>query len=231
MAERLDKLLANTGRWSRSEAKAVIRAGRVTAAGQTVTAPESKWEPGDVQVDGQGLGNTGFTYLMLHKPQGVVSATNDKRERTVLDLLPPEYRGLFPVGRLDKDTEGLLLLTDDGPLAHALTSPRRHVDKVYRVTVTGALTEDDVGALRSGLRLGDGLDCLPAELVLTGDPCVGLLTLHEGKFHQVKRMMAALGKPVVALKRLSMGPLVLDEELKPGQFRALTPQERKALGV
>lgn len=230
MAERLDKLLANTGRWSRAEAKKVIRAGRVTAAGQVVTAPEGKWEPEEVTVDGESLGKKGLTYLMLYKPQGVVSATRDRRERTVLELLPEEYRGLFPVGRLDKDTEGLLLLTDDGPLAHELLSPRKHVVKVYRVTVAGELTGEDVWALSEGLTLGDGLRCRPAELRLTDDPQVGLLTLHEGKFHQVKRMMATLGKPVTALLRLSMGPLELDGALRPGQWRELTQGERESLG-
>lgn len=230
MAERLDKLLANTGRWSRAEAKKVIRAGRVTAAGQVVTASEGKWEPEEVAVDGESLVKKGLTYLMLYKPQGVVSATRDRRERTVLELLPEEYRGLFPVGRLDKDTEGLLLLTDDGPLAHELLSPRKHVAKVYRVTVAGELTGEDVRALSEGLALGDGLRCRPAELRLTDDPQVGLLTLHEGKFHQVKRMMAALGKPVTALLRLSMGPLELDGALRPGQWRELTQEERESLG-
>ena len=230
MAERLDKLLANTGRWTRSEARAVIRAGRVTAAGQAVTAPESKWEAGEIQVDGQPIGGGGFTYLMLNKPQGVVSATRDGRERTVLDLLPGQYRGLFPVGRLDKDTEGLLLLTDDGPLAHELLAPRKHVDKVYRVTVDGELDEGDVAALAAGLKLGDGLLCRPAELRLTERAQVGYLTLREGKFHQVKRMMATLGKPVTALKRVALGKLTLDDKLPPGGFRPLTNEERKALG-
>ncbi len=133
------------------------------------------------------------------------------------------------MGRLDKDVTGLVLLTNDGPLAHRLLSPRRHVDKVYEVTVAGTLTGEDASALNKGLTLADGTRCLPARLELTDDPAVGYLTLHEGKYHQVKRMMAALGKPVQALRRLSMGPLVLDAALCPGQWRLLTEEERAAL--
>lgn len=224
--ERLDKRLSAAG-WSRKEANALIRAGRVTVDGQVVTTPEAKFDPAaSVAVDGAPL-QEGCLYLMLHKPAGVVCATEDKRERTVLDLLPPELRGrgLFPVGRLDKDTTGLVLLTDDGDLGHRLTSPRHHVDKVYEVTVDGVLTEGDRAALTAGLLLGDGLQCQPAQLELLEEKNVGRLTIHEGKFHQVKRMMACLGKPVVALKRLSMGTLTLDAGSKEGEWRELTPEE------
>lgn len=224
--ERLDKRLSAAG-YSRKEAAAVIRAGRVRVDGAVVTVPETRVAPGAaITVDGAPL-QEGLSYVLLHKPAGVVSATEDPRERTVLDLLPQELRrrGLFPVGRLDKDVTGLLLLTDDGPLAHRLTSPRHHVDKVYEVTVDGAFTAEDVHALAAGLALGDGLRCLPAKLERTGQSNVARLTLREGKFHQVKRMMACLGKPVTALRRLSMGPLTLDEGLAPGEWRALTPEE------
>lgn len=228
--ERLDKRLSAAG-YGRREARELIRAGRVTAAGRVVLSPEEKL-PGEavIRVDGKAL-DEGFVYLMLHKPAGVVSATRDGREKTVLDLLPPELgrRELFPVGRLDKDVTGLLLLTDDGALAHRLLSPRRHVDKVYRVTVAGELTQRDREALAAGLTLGDGLACLPAELELTDDPAVGLLTLREGKYHQVKRMMACLGKPVKALERVAFGGVELDPALEPGRWRALTAEEIRRL--
>ena len=224
--ERLDKILSQAG-YSRREAKDLIAQGRVTVNGSPATKPETKLADTDaVAVDGAALAR-GYVYLMLHKPAGVVSATRDARERTVLDLLDDDLRRreLFPVGRLDKDVTGLLLLTDDGPLAHELLSPKKHVDKVYRVTVEGTLDETDRAKLAAGLVLGDGLACLPAHLELTEDPAVGLLTLREGKYHQVKRMMASLGKPVAELKRVAMGGLALDEGLEPGQWRFLTAGE------
>lgn len=225
--ERLDKLLANTGRWSRKEAHELIKAGRVRVEGAVAGAKDQKIPPeATVTVDGEPLGPTGPTWLMLHKPQGVVSSTEDPREQTVLSLLPEHFqrRGLFPVGRLDKDTTGLLLLTDDGPLAHTLLSPRRHVDKVYAVEVAGTLDRDDVAAFASGMTLSDGYICLPAVLELTG-PSQGLVTLREGKYHQVKRMCAARGKPVTRLERVRFGPLTLDAGLAPGRWRPLTGEE------
>jgi 16S rRNA pseudouridine516 synthase len=224
--ERLDKRLSAAG-YSRKEAAVLIRAGRVKADSAVVTVPETKLPGAAVlTVDGVPL-REGFLYIMLHKSAGVVTSTEDPWERTVLDLLPEELRrrGVFPVGRLDKDVTGLVLLTDDGPLGHRLTSPRHHVDKVYQVTVDGVLTKEDEAALTAGLVLGDGLRCLPARLERTGRGNVALLTLREGKYHQVKRMMACLGKPVTALKRLAMGPLTLDERLKPGEWRLLTKEE------
>lgn len=224
--ERLDKRLSAAG-YSRREAVALIRAGRVRADGAAVTAPEVKLGPEvEVTVDGETL-REGATYVMLHKPAGVVSATRDAREQTALALLPEALRrrGLFPVGRLDKDVTGLLLLTDDGALGHRLTSPRHHVDKVYEVTVAGSFGPEDEAALAAGLELGDGQRCLPAKLERTARANVALLTIREGKFHQVKRMMACLGKPVTALKRLSIGPLCLDEALTPGKWRFLTGDE------
>lgn len=228
--ERLDKLLSQAG-YGRREARELIRQGRVTVDGKVAVAPEVKCgEDARVAVDGAAI-SRGFTYIMLHKPAGVVSATRDEREHTVLELLPEALRrkALFPVGRLDKDVTGLLLLTDDGALAHDLLSPRRHVDKVYEVTVAGTLTGSDQAALAAGLELGDGQKCLPARLELTQRPEVGYLTLREGKFHQVKRMMACLGKPVVVLRRVSMGTLELDPSLAPGQWRELTREEREGL--
>ena len=231
--ERLDKLLASTGRWSRREVKELIRQGRVQADGVPVRRPEDKCDPAAacVTVDGQRVDCAPFVYLMLHKPAGLLSATQDRRQRTVLDLLPEHLRrrGLFPVGRLDKDTEGLLLLTNDGPLGHDLLSPRKHVDKVYYARVEGTVDREDAEALAGGMTLGDGLRCLPAGLEPLGDGSECLVTLREGKYHQVKRMLAARGKPVVYLKRLSMGPLRLDPALEPGEWRPLTREERAAL--
>ena len=229
--ERLDKRLAATGRWSRKEARELIRAGRVMVDGAPCRVPEAKVdEQAPVSVDGAAIPAHGMVYLMLHKPAGVVSSTVEPGERTVLDLLGEEYQniGLFPAGRLDKDTEGLLLLTNDGPLAHRLLAPKSHVDKVYYVEVDGALDQDDVLAAREGMTLGDGTVCLPAELELLSSNSAHI-TLREGKYHQVKRMLAARGKPVRALHRLSMGPLTLDGELKPGKWRFLTLQERTEL--
>lgn len=231
--ERLDKILSGTGRWSRREVKELVKAGRVTVDGVVAARPEDKLDrAAALAVDGEPVDGEKFTYLMLHKPGGVLSATEDPRQPTVLDLLPPHLRrlGLFPVGRLDKDTEGLLLLTNDGPLGHRLLSPKKHVDKVYFVRVAGTLDGADSAAFRAGMTLEDGLHCLPAELEVLEEPDTGLVTLREGKYHQVKRMLAARGKPVTYLKRLSMGPLALDPDLAPGAWRPLTREEREVLG-
>ena len=231
--ERLDKLLASTGHWSRKEVKEMIRQGRVRVNGVPARRPEDKCAPerDTLTVDGQRVDCAPFVYLMLHKPAGLLSATEDRRQKTVLDLLPEHLRrrGLFPVGRLDKDTEGLLLLTDDGPLGHDLLSPKKHVDKVYFAQVDGVVDQADAEALAQGMVLGDGLHCLPAGLEVLEDGRSCRVTLREGKYHQVKRMLAARGKPVRYLKRLSMGPLVLDPSLAPGDWRPLTGDEIEAL--
>lgn len=230
--ERLDKLLASTGLWSRSEVKELIRSRRVAVRGECALSAEQKCGPQDeICVDGQRVDCGGFVYLMLHKPAGVLSATEDPSQSTVLDLLPAQYRkkGVFPVGRLDKDTTGLLLLTDDGALAHRLLSPRRHVDKVYYARVDGVLDETDVRAFADGMTLGDGTRCMSAELELMEGGTACRVTLQEGKYHQVKRMLAARGKPVTALHRLSMGPLRLDPALEPGRWRPLTGEETRLL--
>lgn len=229
--ERLDKRLAGTGRWSRREVRDLCRAGRVRVDGTVVRRPEEKVEEtSQITVDGQPVELERQVWIMLHKPAGLVSATEDPREPTVLSLLPERFQrqGLFPVGRLDKDTEGLLLLTNDGALAHALLSPRRHVDKVYYVEVDGCLDEADEQAFREGMTLRDGLRCQPASLRRLG-PDRGEVTLREGKYHQVKRMLAARGKPVRYLKRIAFGPLVLDSSLEKGAWRALTEEEKAAL--
>lgn len=226
--ERLDKRLAATGQWSRKEAKDLIRAGRVQVCGQVCRSCEEKVEEATpVTVDGVAIGAHAPVYLMLHKPAGVVSATEDGRDKTVLDLLPEPYPslGLFPVGRLDKDTEGLLLLTNDGPLAHRLLSPRHHVDKVYYVQVDGILDEGDVEAVSEGICLRDGYQCLPGKLELLEDKTTAYITIREGKYHQIKRMMASRGKPVAYLKRIKFGGVELDPELEKGSWRALTQGE------
>ena len=234
-AERLDKLLASTGRWSRSEVKRMVREGRVLADGHIAASAEEKYDADSVSlcVDGETVRLRRFVYIMLHKPAGVLSATEDGRGKTVLDLLPEEYRrrGLLPVGRLDKDTEGLILLTDDGLLAHELLSPKKHVDKLYYARVDGALGDGDRAAFESGMVLSDGLRCLSAglEIVSSGAVSEALVTLREGKFHQIKRMFAARGKPVLYLKRLAMGTLRLDESLASGAWRELTAEEEKKL--
>lgn len=228
---RLDKRLADTGWWSRKEAKELIRAGRVCVNERICRQAEEKLGTADaVAVDGVPLPPPGPVYLMLHKPAGVVSATRDRQIQTVLSLLPEPYqrRALFPVGRLDRDTEGLLLLTDDGPLAHRLLSPRYHVDKVYHVEVAGKLDGADVTAFSQGVTLADGYTCLPAGLEVLGDGRQAHVTLREGKYHQVRRMLAARGKPVTYLRRISFGPLSL-AELPKGEWRLLTPEEQAAL--
>ena len=232
--ERLDKCIAATGRWSRKEAKALIKAGRVKVGGQSPAGAEDKVAEGtEITVDGRPISTEKYTYVMLHKPAGVVSSTEDPREQTVLTLLPKELRriGLFPVGRLDKDTEGLLLLTNDGQLAHRLLAPGKHVDKVYYTEVEGALDPSDCEAFETGITLADGTECLPARLELLEEANQALVTLREGKYHQVKRMLAFRGKPVTYLKRLSMGPLKLDPMLPPGRWRYLTDEEKADLGL
>lgn len=229
--ERLDKVIASTGKWSRREAKELARRGLVRVDGAFIRSVEEKFDPEAVEilVNGEALCYRRHTWIVLNKPAGYLSATEDGRGETVLDLLPRELQrqGLFPVGRLDKDTEGLLLLTNEGGLAHALLSPKRHVDKVYYARTAGRLTEEDCRAFSEGLSLSDGLQCLPAklEILSAGEESEARVTLREGKFHQVKRMLAERGKPVVYLERVQIGNLPLDPELSRGSFRFLTEEE------
>lgn len=230
--ERLDKVLAGTGRWSRREVKLLVRQGLVRLNGAAACSAEEKCDPETavITVNGETVVLRRFTYVLLHKPGGVLTATEDRRQETVMELLPQELRrvGLAPVGRLDKDTEGLLLLTNDGELTHRLLSPKYHVDKRYFARVDGHLTAAHAEAFAKGMTLGDGLKCLPARLeILPDNGCI--VTVREGKFHQVKRMLAACGAPVVYLKRLSMGPLVLGDELGRGEHRMLRDEEIAAL--
>lgn len=229
MEDRLDKLLSTHFGLSRNEARAAIHAGRVTVDGQITRNIGAKTFVEQVTLDNIPA-RAVPAVIMLHKPAGVLSASWDREQKTVMDLLPPRLQnvGLFPVGRLDKDATGLLLLARDGDLAHRLTSPRRHVPKVYRVTVNGTLTPSDIRMLAEGLTLSDGTICLSAELEILA-PDTGLLTLYEGKYHQAKRMFAALSKPIQTLHRERFGPLALDPALQPGAWREVTPTELAAL--
>jgi len=227
---RLDRLLANMGIGTRREVKQIIKEGHVLVDGEAAGDAGLIVEPGrqTISVAGRMISYRKNIYLMLHKPAGLISATRDDRERTVVDLIGKDYSfyQLFPVGRLDKDTEGLLLLTNDGKWAHELTSPKKHVPKTYYVEMHGKLLPTDAAAVSRGIDLGD-FTSLPGKLTIlcSGEQSVAHITIYEGKFHQVKRMMAALGKEVTYLKRLSVGSLQLDERLKPGEYRELTSEE------
>lgn len=227
---RLDRFLSEMGVGSRADVKKQIRWGKVTVDGRCIRQPEFKMDEQSAVVTYKGMpvAYQKFSYYMLNKPAGVVSATADKKDKTVLDLIEGNKRkDLFPVGRLDKDTEGLLLLTNDGELAHRLLSPKKHVDKVYYARVAGIVTDEDVKVFAEGMEIGDGDTAKPSvlKIVQSGEESEILLTIQEGKFHQVKRMFHAVGKEVVYLKRLSMGTLTLDENLQPGQYRVLTDKE------
>ena len=230
---RLDKYLSGMGAGTRTEIKKAVKAGLVTVDGAVAKDPGMQ-VGGDSAVTfrGEPIVYEEFVYYMMNKPAGVISASEDSREETVVDLIDEQKRrDLFPAGRLDRDTEGLLLITNDGGLAHRLLSPKHHVDKKYYAEVSGTVTEDDVQAFADGLVLPDGLECLPAKLkVLTAGATseVGII-IREGKFHQIKRMFAARGMEVLYLKRLTMGPLELDESLAPGEYRRLTDEELQAL--
>ena len=225
---RLDKFLADQGLASRKELREIVRSGRVRVNGSAVQNADQKVDPEVDQIcfDGSVLTASSIRTLMLYKPLGVVSATEDRNEMTVLDLLPPEYRrmGLSPVGRLDKDTSGLLLLSNDGDFLHRVISPKSAVEKCYCATVEGEPNEEDVKAFREGLPLRDGTKCLPAQLELLGDGRC-LVRVTEGKYHQVRRMLASRGHPVKELKRLSIGDLILDEDLGPGGWKELGQED------
>lgn len=228
---RLDKFLCEVNQGTRSQVKTLIRKGQVTVNGSVAKQPEMqiKEEEDIVCVQGSPCTYRKHVYYMLNKPQGVVSATHDNHEKTVLDLLAGiPSKGLFPVGRLDKDTEGLLLICDDGELSHNLLSPRKHVDKTYLVEVEKTISSQDIACLEEGVDIGEEKKTLPAKVeCLTGHKL--LLTIKEGKFHQVKRMLQAVNNQVVFLKRISFGSLTLDETLRPGEFRELTEEEIQLL--
>jgi len=231
---RLDRFLAEMGKGSRSQIKAAAKKGRIQVNGIVEKKTERKIDPEMDQVvfDQLPVHYQEFEYIMLNKPPGVVSATSDSRHRTVLDLLAESgLKGMFPVGRLDIDTEGLLLLTNDGSLAHRLLAPKKHVDKQYYAELSGVLPADCGERIAAGLILRDHTHLLPARLEVLPEqnPVRVLLTIQEGKFHQVKRMFEVFDCQVTYLKRLSMGPLKLDDDLKPGEYRRLTETEKDEL--
>ena len=233
---RLDKCLADCGLGTRSEVKSLLKAKRITVNGKVVNNGKVQVNPetDEMLFDGEKIQYEEFVYMMMNTPKGVVSATEDNLHKTVLDLIDPLYfkKGVFPVGRLDIDTHGLLLLTNDGELAHRLLSPKKHVTKIYQARVEGVMTAEDAAAFEKGIVLSDGTECMPARLDILStaqDESIVQIHLKEGKFHQVKRMVKAFGKTVVDLQRLTMGPLKLDESLALGESRPLTEEELESL--
>ena len=234
---RIDKLLAGLNFGTRTEIKKDIRAGLVKVNGILIRQPDYQVTPAKDTVSYRDIPviYTEYEYYLLNKPAGYVSATRDNVYPTVMELLTDTVRpDLFPVGRLDVDTEGLLLITNDGQLSHFLLSPKRHVDKVYFARIAGLVTPEDTAAFLEGVDIGEAAPTLPAKLeILSIDADSGTseirITLHEGKFHQIKRMFQAVGKEVTYLKRIAMGSLVLDESLPPGGYRHLTAEETAAL--
>ena len=234
--QRIDKFLCDQNLGTRKQVKEFIKNGMVTINGETALKPEQHVDEtaDEISFGGKVLNYSEFRYYMLYKPQDVVSATTDGRSVTVVDLLKPEnVKGLAPVGRLDKDTEGLLLMTNDGMLTHNLLSPKKHVDKDYEVHLAHEITDAELKKLENGVDIGDETRTLPA-VTYRDEPdaegrCVIHLVLHEGRFHQVKRMLEAVGNEVLFLKRISMGSLKLDETLEPGEYRSLTVQELEGL--
>ena len=233
--QRIDKILSNLGYGSRSELKKFCKNGLVKVNGKVINNPgvQVDVENDEIIFDGEKVTYKEFIYLMLNKPDGYISATFDKRDTIVLDLIDKEDLVFepFPVGRLDKDTEGLLVLTNDGQLAHRVLSPKKHVPKTYYAKIEGIVTEEDIKAFAKGVTLDDGYETMPAELIiLKSDEISEIeLTIHEGKFHQVKRMFESVDKKVIYLKRLSMGKLKLDENLELGEYRELTDEEVKMI--
>lgn len=235
--QRLDKILANLGYGTRKEVKEFIKSGVVEVDGVIAKDPGQQVDPEEQEIKfgGKALFYREYVYIMLNKPQGVISATEDTKDRTVIDLLTDDYKVFtpFPVGRLDKDTEGLLLLTNDGQLAHNLLSPKKHVPKAYLAKVKGRVDDNDIKDFAEGIVLEDGYRTMPSQLEILerGSISTVKVTIHEGKYHQVKRMFKSVGKEVIYLKRLSMGNLKLDESLDTGEFRELTEQELKIIDI
>lgn len=230
MAMRLDKYLANMGVGSRSEVKKAIAYGKIKVNGQQIKKIDFKVDENSDEIEAYGkvVGYAQYLYILLNKPAGVITATEDRKEKTVIDLIRHKRKkDLFPVGRLDKDTEGLLLLTNDGQLSHRLLSPKKHVDKVYYAKIEGLVTIDHVKMFSEGLVLEDGYKTMPAELEILSASVTSEIhvTIREGKYHQVKRMFEAVGCRVVFLKRVQMGGLKLDPTLKTGHYREMTKEE------
>lgn len=237
MQLRLDKYLCDMQQGTRSTVKDMIRKQRVSVNDIIILRPELKvnTDTDTVCIDGRKIGYSDYEYFMLNKPQGVVSATYDQNDKTVIDIITDKKRkDLFPVGRLDKDTEGLLIITNDGELAHRLLSPKHHVDKVYEATVKGRIPDSCIELFSRGLVVDSGFTAMPSILnIISYDALTDTshirITIKEGKYHQIKRMFAAVNSEVLYLKRLSMGSIVLDETLKTGAYRALTDEEITAL--
>ena len=229
--ERLDKVISNQTGYSRKEIKELIRKKRVTVNGEIAAKPELKVDPAAdrIFVDGQEISIQKFVYLMLNKPKGYISATEDRSAQTVLDLVPEEYlhRNLFPAGRLDKDTTGLMLITDDGDFAHNILAPKKHISKTYNVTIDIPMTEDMVTGFHEGVKLNDGV-CKASSLTITGEH-TGIVVLTEGRYHQIKRMFGCYGAKVTELQRIAMGNLQLPADLEPGQTREFTEEELKQI--
>lgn len=232
MVKRLDKFLCDKKIGTRSRVKELIQKGFVTVNQEIVKRPETKVKDTDIVCcRGMVISNDEFAYFMLNKPAGVISATEDAMQETVLDFFKEEpYKNLYPVGRLDKDTEGLLLITNDGDLGHRLLSPKKHVPKTYYVGLAHGLSQSDIDALEKGIDIGEKKLTLPAKVEIVEENAV-YITITEGKFHQVKRMFEAVNNQVVYLKRLSMGSLHLDKSLRPGEYRSLTQEEKEDLYV
>ncbi len=231
---RIDKIVSSTGEYSRKEASALIKRGEVTVNGFPASSGAVKADPETdvIAVRGQAVSYAKFRYIMMNKPDGVLSATEDRRDKTALELLPEKYQKLklFPAGRLDKASEGLLILTNDGEYAHRVISPNRHVFKKYYVETEGRLTQRDCESVKKGVVLKD-FTALPGklEIISSGDKSAGYVWICEGKFHQVRRMLGSLGKPVLYLKRISIGGLVLDRQLAPGDFREMSENEANSV--
>lgn len=231
MLQRLDKLIASQGRFSRREVQELIKNGAVKVNGITVRdrGAKSDDEKDIICVNGEQLDFQRFVYIMLNKPKGVVSATNDKNEKTVIDLVPKEFKGrnLFPAGRLDITTTGFVLVTDDGDFAHRILSPKNHIEKTYEARLAESVTEGQLEAVRNGIGLKDGTKCLPTKVTVLADGEKPLVEIKicEGKYHQIKRMFAAAGNGVIELKRTQMGRLTLDPSLKEGECRLLDAHE------
>ena len=230
---RLDKFLSETGTLSRSESGRAVRAGKITVNGRVAKSPSEQVDPerDEIFFAGERIAYRRFTYILLNKPDGYVSATEDGREKTVLDLLPEKLQklALFPCGRLDKHTLGLMLLTNDGQLAHDLLSPRHHVAKRYRFSVKFPLTAEEIARLEQGTVLDDGYETKPSHIEPDSDGKGGIITLIEGKYHQIKRMMESVHNQITSLERISFGPLTLEEGMARGEWRYLTEAEENAL--
>lgn len=234
--DRIDKILVSQGIGSRREVQKRIKSGEVTVNGEIIRKPEFKAnaENDKIAVLGKVLNYSEHIYIMMNKPAGVVSASQDNHDKTVIDILPDEYKrkGLFPAGRLDKDTEGLLIITDDGDFAHRMLSPKKHVDKQYIAQLDGEITEKTIQNFKQGIIFADGTKCLPAKLeIYNNNKKTGLVTICEGKFHQVKKMFISCGLNVVHLQRISIGGLYLDGNLPIGGCKLLTNLDKKLIFV